>query len=155
MGSRVLAGKNGDVDLSNMKFWLSGDLGSDWGTKGQADWLVVTFEPKATKEQKDALMPILTKIYPVKWNSVQMDTSDITWRISPDGKTAYAKLANDKFEVKLTRFGGVNQTSQRRQAKVETLKHTTLPTARLRFLFLAGKIWKVTRDVSTRFQGIQ
>ena len=35
-----------------------------------------------------------------------MDTSDITWKISPDGKTAYAKLANGKGEVKLTRFGG-------------------------------------------------
>ena len=109
MGTRVIAGKNGDIDLAGMKFWLAGDLGADWGTKGQADWLVVTFEPKATKEQKDALMPILTNIYPVKWNSVQMDTSDITWRISPDGKTAYAKLANGKGEVKLTRFGGVNQ----------------------------------------------
>src|SRR5512146_1548978 len=27
-------------------------------------------------------------------------------------------------------------------AKVETLKHTTLATARLRFLFLAAKIWR-------------
>jgi len=108
MGTLVIAGKNGDIDLAGMKFWLAGDLGPDWGTKGQADWLVVTFEPKATKEQKDALMPILTKIYPVKWNSVQMDTSDITWRTSPDGKTAYAKLANGKGEVKLTRFAGSN-----------------------------------------------
>lgn len=28
------------------------------------------------------------------------------------------------------------------QARVATLKHTTLPTARLRFLFLAAKIWR-------------
>ena len=28
------------------------------------------------------------------------------------------------------------------QAKVEMLKHTTLATARLRFLFLAAKIWR-------------
>jgi hypothetical protein len=28
------------------------------------------------------------------------------------------------------------------QTKVETLKHTTLATARLRFLFLADKIWR-------------
>src|SRR5438477_2345953 len=106
MGTRVLAGKNGDVDLSNMKFWLSGDLGSDWGTKGQADWLVVTFEPKATKEQKDAMVAVLGKIYPVKWKSFQTDTSDIAWSISPDGKTAHAKLANGKAEVKMTRFAG-------------------------------------------------
>jgi hypothetical protein len=104
--ARVVAGKHGDVDLTGVKVWLSGDLGSDWGTKGQADWLVATFEPKTTKEQKDGLMAILTKIYPVKWNDVQMDTSDITWKVSPDGKTAYAKLGNGKGEVKLTRFGG-------------------------------------------------
>ena len=28
------------------------------------------------------------------------------------------------------------------QAKVDTLKHTTLATARLRFLFLAARIWR-------------
>jgi len=55
-----------DVDLAGLKFWLSGDLGADWATKGQADWLVATFEPKATKEQKDAVMAVLGKIYPVK-----------------------------------------------------------------------------------------
>jgi hypothetical protein len=54
------------------------------------------------------MMAILTKIYPVKWNKVDMDTSDITWKISPDGKTAYAKLANGNGEVKLTRFSGAD-----------------------------------------------
>src|SRR5467141_1010494 len=32
--------------------------------------------------------------------------------------------------------------SREEQAKVETLKHTTLAMARLRFLFLAAKIWR-------------
>ena len=67
---------------------------------------IATFEPKATKEQKDGLIAILTKIYPVKWTSVQMDTSDIAWHVSPDGKTAHAKLGNGKGEVNLTRFDG-------------------------------------------------
>jgi hypothetical protein len=106
--ARVVVGKHGAVDLTGVKVWLSGDLGSDWGTKGQADWLVATFEPKATKEQKDGMMAILTKIYPVKWKDVQMDSSEITWKIAPDGKTAYAKLANGNGEVKLTRFGGTD-----------------------------------------------
>jgi len=35
--------------------------------------LIATFEPKATKDQKDAVMAIMTKVYPVKWNSVEMD----------------------------------------------------------------------------------
>ena len=106
--ARFNSGKYNNVDLAGVKVWLSGDLGADWATKGQADWLIVHFEPKATKEQKDGVMAIMTKIYPVKWNSVEMDTSDITWQISKDGKTAYAKLANGKGEVKLTRFGGPN-----------------------------------------------
>src|SRR5713226_5003789 len=104
---RILPGsKYGDLDLAGIKFWLSGDLGSDWATKGQADWLVATFEPKTTQQQKDAVMTVLTKVYPVKWSSVQFDTSPITWTISPDGKTAHAKMANGK--VTLTRANGAD-----------------------------------------------
>lgn len=106
--ARVTQGKYGDVDLNGVKIWLSGDLGADWGTKGQADWLVATFEPKTTPEQKDGLMAIMAKIYPVKWASAQMDTSDIAWSISPDGKSAHAKMANGKGEVKLTRYAGAD-----------------------------------------------
>lgn len=101
-------GKYGDLDLTGVKVWLSGDLGADWGTKGQAGWLVATFEPSATQQQKDAVMAIMTKIYPVKWKSAQFDTSPITWTISADGKTAEAKMGNGKGEVKLTRFDGKN-----------------------------------------------
>jgi hypothetical protein len=36
-------------------------------------------------------------------------------------------------------------------AKVETLKHTTLATARLRFLFLAAKIWRHAGRVGVRY----
>jgi hypothetical protein len=32
--------------------------------------------------------------------------------------------------------------NRQEQATVETLKHTTLATARLRFLFLAARIWR-------------
>jgi len=105
---RVTAGKYGDTDLTGLKFWLSGDLGSDWATKKESDWLIATFEPSATQAQKDAMMAVLTKVYPVKWKSVEFDTSAITWKISPDGKTAEAHLANGKGDVKLTRFNGVD-----------------------------------------------
>jgi hypothetical protein len=105
---RVLSGHYGNVDLKGMKVWLNGDLGDDWATKGEADWLVATFEPKTTKAQRDAMIAVLGKIYPVKWRSFETDTSDIAWSISPDGKTAHAKLANGKAEVKLTRFEGPN-----------------------------------------------
>ncbi len=105
--ARVLAGKHGATDLTGVKVWLAGNLGPDW-SKGDADWLVATFEPKATKEQKDGMMAILSKLYPVKWKSFQSDTSEIVWQISPDGKTAEARLANGKGSVKLTRFEGAD-----------------------------------------------
>jgi hypothetical protein len=108
---KVSAGsKYGDTDLSGLKFWLAGDLGSDWGTKHESDWLIATFEPSATQAQKDGMMAVLTKIYPVKWKAVSFDTSAITWKISADGKTAEAHLANGKGDVKLTRFDGVDGT---------------------------------------------
>lgn len=110
---RVVKGKYGDVELTGMKYWLSGDLGADWATKGQAGWLVATFEPEATQAQKDAMMAVLGKIYPVKWQSVQFDTSAITWTLAPDSKTAHAKLANGKGEVTLTRAGtGASEAPQ-------------------------------------------
>ena len=104
--ARVEYGKYGDVDLAGLKYWLSGDLGPEWATKGQAGWLVATFEPSATQKQKDAMMAILSKVYPVQWASAQFDTSNITWKISPDGKTAEARMENGKGEVKLTRATG-------------------------------------------------
>ena len=108
MAGRVLQGKYGDADLTGVKFWLSGDLGADWGTKGKADWLVATFEPKATKEQKDGAMAVLGKIYPVTWGKVDFDTSEITWTVSPDKKTAHAKMANGKSDIKLTSATGAD-----------------------------------------------
>ncbi len=117
---RIAQGKYGDVDLTGLKFWLSGDLGSDWATKGTADWLVATFEPKATKEQKDGLMAVLGKMYPVTWSKVDFDTTAITWTISPDGKTAHAKMANGKGEVTLTR---ANSADPAKPAQVQNVKY--------------------------------
>ncbi len=102
----VLKGRYGDVDLTGLKYWLSGRLGDEWATKGQADWLIATFEPQATKEQKDAMMVVLSKLYPLKWSSVEFDTSGITLTLTPGSKTAHAKLANGKGEVTLTRATG-------------------------------------------------
>ncbi len=120
MATRVIEGKHGDVDLKGMKFWLAGDLGADWGAKGQADWLVVTFEPHATQPQKDALTAVLTKLYPVKWKSFQTDTSAIAWSLSPDGKTAEGRLANGKGSIKLTRFSGSDPA---KAAQIQNVKY--------------------------------
>jgi hypothetical protein len=101
MATRVLTGKHGDTDLTGMKFWLAGDPGPNWATKGQAEWLVVTFEPKATKEQERR----------PDGGPVEFDASDIEWTVSPDGRTAHAKTANGNGEVTLTRFDGANPTT--------------------------------------------
>lgn len=90
-------------------------MGPDWAAKGEAGWLVVTFEPKATKEQKDGLMAALVKIYPVKWKSVDMDASEITWSIAPDKMSAAARLANGKGEIKLTAAGNAPDAKRPQQ----------------------------------------
>lgn len=120
IAARVEYGKYGDVELTGLKAWLSGDLGADWGTKAQADWLVATFESSATQAQKDAMMAIFTKIYPVKWKSVQFDTASISWKISEDGKKAEADLGNGKGAVKLDRVAGPNPAQP---AQVENVRY--------------------------------
>jgi hypothetical protein len=105
MATKVKQGKYGDIELTGLKFWLSGDLGPNWA-RGRGDWLVVTFEPTATKAQRDALVAILAKIYPLQWNSLKTDESNIVWEISPDGKRAHGKLVSGKGEITLTRFAG-------------------------------------------------
>jgi len=104
MAVKIADGHVGGVDVTGMKYWLSGDLGGDWvnGMKG----VVVTVEPKSTKPQRDALVFLLGQIYPVKWHKVEMDTSEIAWEIK--GKDANGKLANGKGEIALTGVTGAD-----------------------------------------------
>src|SRR4029077_12904826 len=90
----IVKGNVGDVNLDNTYVWLSGDLGGDFakGMKGA----VITFDPKTPKKQRDAIVFLITKIYPVKWGSVKLDEAPITWRKT--GMNGYAKLGN-KGEV--------------------------------------------------------
>lgn len=94
-------GNVGDVKVDGLKFWVSGDLGGDFekGMKGA----VVTFDQGTTKEQQDAIMFLVTKIYPVKWGKVETDVQPITWQ--RDGLKGYAKLG-DVGEVKLDGVAG-------------------------------------------------
>jgi hypothetical protein len=80
----------GDVVLDGKKFWISGDLGGDF-TKGMKS-AVVTFEPKTSKAEKDAIMYLIAKIYPVTWKRVNMDEAPITWM--RNGMNGFAKLGN-------------------------------------------------------------
>ncbi|MEA2553592.1 MAG: hypothetical protein QOJ65_1768, partial [Fimbriimonadaceae bacterium] len=98
---KIREGHVGDVKLDGIKFWVSGDLGGDF-TKGMKG-AVITFDEGTTPAQKDAVGFLVGKIYPVKFEKVQMDTQPITWQ--RDGNNGYAKMG-DKAEVKLTGVTG-------------------------------------------------
>jgi len=80
MGHKVNKGHHGAVKLDGLKFWIAGDLGADFGD-GTADWAEVTFESSATKEQRDAVAAIVSRIYPVKWDSFSVGKdAPIEWK---------------------------------------------------------------------------
>jgi hypothetical protein len=97
----------GDVKLDGKKFWISGDLGGDF-TKGMKS-AIVTFEPKTSKAEKDAIMYLIAKVYPVTWKSVKMDEAPITWH--RNGMNGYAKLGN-KGAIKLEGAKGADGKQQ-------------------------------------------
>jgi len=92
---KVNTGHYGVVKLDGVKFWLAGDLGADFGA-GSGDWVEATFEPSTTKEQRAGLAVILSKVYPLKWNSFTVAAADATvdWQASKD--RAEAKLNGGK-----------------------------------------------------------
>ncbi len=65
---RVNKGMYGATSLDGAKFWVSGDLGSDF-SKGHMDWAVLTFDPAVTPSQREGIIAVLGKLYPVQWNS--------------------------------------------------------------------------------------
>src|SRR5246500_3017595 len=62
---KVDTGYYKSVKLDGAKVWVSTDLGSDWST-GKDSWVVMTFDPSDTPEQKAALSDILGQLYPFK-----------------------------------------------------------------------------------------
>lgn len=106
MAVRVNDGMFGDVSLKGVRYWLTGDLGEHWGTEGKGAWLVVTFDPAVSQEQRDGLVKILGKLYPLQWAKVETDESAFTWTIQ--GNEARAKLANGKGEMILERQAGAD-----------------------------------------------
>src|SRR5205807_1728071 len=61
MAVTVREGHSGNVDLANTKYWLTGDIGDRWGTEKKATWVTVSFDPKTTPAQREALAPISPK----------------------------------------------------------------------------------------------
>ena len=85
---KVNRGKYGNVNLDGSKFWVAGDLGGDFST-GQMDWAVLHFDPTVRKEQRDGIVAVLTKLYPVKWNSFKVgDDYPMEWSYTKDRAVA-------------------------------------------------------------------
>ncbi len=82
-------------------------MGGDF-SQAHTDWLVITFDPSVTKEQRDALAVILGHVYPFKWNSLTVAKEDapVEWKATKD--RAEARLNGGKSgEVVLKRNPGM------------------------------------------------
>jgi hypothetical protein len=95
MGYKVNKGSSGPVKLDGAKFWIAGDLGDDFGD-GEAEWAEVTFDPSVTKEQRDAIAPILLKhVYPLKWKAFTVgQDAPVEWNATT--ARAHARLGGGK-----------------------------------------------------------
>ena len=101
---RVNHGNYGATKLDGAKFWVSGDLGSDF-SKGQMDWAVLTFDPVVTPEQRAGIQAVLGKLYPVQWKSFTVaKDAPMEWQTASGmshasldgGKTAEVALQSAK-----------------------------------------------------------
>ena len=107
MAVTVREGLSGNVDLAGAKYWLTGDLGDKWGTEKKATWVTVSFDPKTTQAQRDALAPIILKTYGLEWGELKVQEAPIEIRQS--GDIVEAKLADgNQAYLKLQREPGVD-----------------------------------------------
>ena len=91
----------GNVDLSGAKVWLSGDLGGEALSKGEAKEAVITFDKKTTPAQREAIGKVVGMIYPVKWAKASTREDDIEWHHTNGND--HAKLGSGMGEVTLKR----------------------------------------------------
>ena len=83
MAYRINQGRFNGVALDGLKFWIAGDLGADFSKSGE--WAEITFEPSATKQQREAITTIVPNVYPVNWKafSIGKDAA-IEWTATKD-----------------------------------------------------------------------
>ncbi|MCI0412804.1 DUF1326 domain-containing protein [bacterium] len=103
---KVNKGHYGALKLDGLKFWLTDDLGGDF-SQGKMDWTILTFDKSMTKEQRDAILFIYKKLFPVQWNSFETAEGVIDkWEFNRD--MAVATLDGGKTaEIRLKRFPGM------------------------------------------------
>src|SRR5215472_7258062 len=103
MAANVRDGDPGKTNLTGAKYWLTGDLGDEWRTKKKGSWVVVSFDPSTTKEQRDALAPMILKTYGLEWGELKVQEAPIQINRSGDiaeaalggGQMAYMKLRRE------------------------------------------------------------
>jgi hypothetical protein len=107
MAVNVKEGRSGTTDLAGAKYWLTGDLGDEWGTDKKGKWVVVSFDPSTPKAQRDALAPIILSTYGLQWGDLKVQEAPIT--ISRTGDIVEASLAGGKMaHMKLQRVPGMD-----------------------------------------------
>ncbi len=107
MAVKVREGHSGNTNLAGAKYWLTGDLGDEWGTNKKGSWVVVSFDPSTTKEQRDALAPMILKTYGLEWGELKVQEAPI--EMSKTGDIVEAKLAGGKDAyMKLKREPGAD-----------------------------------------------
>ena len=107
MAVKVRAGHSGKINLAGARYWLTGDMGPEWGTQKKGKWVTASFDPSTTKEQRDALVPIILKIYGLEWGELKAQEAPI--EISRAGDIVEAKLAGGQMGyMKLKREPGAD-----------------------------------------------
>jgi hypothetical protein len=95
----VHRGNYGRTKLDDMKFWFAGD-------KGDAKTVELTFEPSATKEQREGVRVFLSHFLPQEWTSLT-EGPDAKIDFAADATHAEARLDDGKAaEVVMSRFSG-------------------------------------------------
>jgi len=95
MAVKVREGYSGGTSLSGARYWLTGDLGDEWGTNKKGSWVVVSFDPATTKEQREALAPMILKTYGLDWGELKVQEAPI--EINREGDIVDAKLAGGRM----------------------------------------------------------
>lgn len=102
---KVDKGHYKDVKLDGVIAWVATDLGHEW-SKGKGNWLAITFREGITDAQKNAMLGILTQLYPIQFNVLGVDTAPIEWWIDETKGEAVARMAGGRGEVVLERWRG-------------------------------------------------
>lgn len=107
MAVKVQEGHSSSTNLTGAKYWLTGDLGDEWGTNKKGKWVVVSFDPSTTKEQREALAPMILKTYGLEWNELKVQEAPI--EIARSGETVEARLGDGQLaKMKLKRETGAD-----------------------------------------------